>query len=87
MIYNWYFIINQAEFIASGLVSKEVETLLTGIGLKTFLVTKGNYVSITVDDVMLSIGIGIQNTNPFVFEDVAILLNEDGDIFYGVQAP
>lgn len=84
MNYNWYFVINQAEFLASGLVSKEIQTFLVGIGLKTILVTRGNYVSIVVDDVMLSIGIGTSDANPFVFEDKAVLLNDEGDIFYGV---
>jgi hypothetical protein len=81
-MWNWYFIINEQEFLDTGLPSKEVTSFLTGIGQKTFLVTRGNVTSITVDDVMLALG--VTNDNPFVFGSRAILLNDDGDIFYGV---
>ncbi len=81
-MYNWYFVINRAEFIASGLVSKEVESFLTGIGRKTFLVTNGNVVSVTIDEVMLTTE--ITGDNPFVFGGKALMINADDDIYYGV---
>ncbi len=84
MIFDWYKVINKPEFEATGLVSRELEVVLQGVGAKKILVTIGNYFSITIDDVMLSIGIGLPDANPFVFEDRAIYLDDDGDVWYGV---
>ncbi len=85
MIFDWYKIINRAEFLQTGLVSRELSLILEGIGAKTCLVTVGNYFSITIDDVMLSIG--IKERNPFVFQDRAIYVDENEDVFYGVLVP
>lgn len=82
MIFDWYQIINRAEFEASGLVSKEVEAIFEGIGQKTVLVTRGNYVSIVIDGVMLSVGMAGQN--PFLFGGHAVYLDQNDDIWLGV---
>ncbi len=86
MIFDWYKVINKPEFEATGLVSRELTIVLEGIGAKTVLVTVGNYFSLTVDDVMLSIGIGLETANPFVFQERAIYLDDAGDVWYGVLA-
>lgn len=83
MSFNWYKIINRAEFEATGLVSREVEVILDGIGLKTILVTKGRLYSITYDGIMLSIGVTAEN--PFVFEGHAVYLDSNDDIWLGIE--
>lgn len=86
MIFNWYKVINRAEFLATGLVSREVEVILEGIGLKTILVTVGNLFSITVDEVMLSIDL-LEDANPFVFDERAVYVDANDDVWYGVLVP
>jgi hypothetical protein len=84
MIFDWYLVTNQTEFLAAELVSREVELLLEGIGLKTVLVTRGQFVSITYEGVMLSIG--LTDANPFVFEGHAVYLDSaTGDIYLGIE--
>jgi hypothetical protein len=83
MIFNWYKIINKEEFESTGLVSREITVILQGVGAKTVLVTKGNVLSLTVDDVMLSTE--ITGENPFVFQERAVYLDVNKDLWYGVQ--
>lgn len=80
MEYDWYRIINRAEFLASGLVSKEVELNLIGKGLKTVLVTRGRLVSILVDGVFLPIG--VTAANPFEFGGLAVGVDSATDDLY-----
>lgn len=77
----WFKIFNLVEFNATGLVSRSFTYNLTGKGIKTFLVTKGNLVSITHEGIMLSIG--LNEKNPFEFEGHAIYLDENDDVFWG----
>lgn len=83
MTVNWFKIINRAEFEATGLVSREVQVVLTGIGLRTILVTKGNLFSLTYDGTMLSAGLGDQN--PFISGDYAAYEDAAGDVWLGVR--
>jgi hypothetical protein len=82
MIFDWYKVINRAEFVATGLVSREVSVILEGVGAKTILVTIGNLFSITVDEVILSIG--VTSANPFVFQDRAVYVDANDDVWYGI---
>lgn len=88
MQFRWWLIFNQTEFLATGLVSRVYPTVLSELGLKDVLVTKGNLVSVTVDGVMLSLG--LKADNPFVFgaaeggTNKAVYLDEStGDVYYG----
>lgn len=82
MIYNWYKVYNLDTFNAEDLVSKELELSFEGLGLKTILITKGNYTSILFDDVFLPIS--LNDKNPFEFEDRAVYLDANNDIWAGV---
>lgn len=82
MSYNWYKIFNRAEFLAEGLVSRELELVLDGIGLATFLITYGNLLSITYGETMLSIG--VTEENPFAFDGAAIYVDDAEDVWWGV---
>lgn len=82
MIFDWYKIINRGEFLASGLVSKEITMIMNGAGQKTILVTNGNAVSITIDGVFLSVG--MNGSNPFSFEGYGVYLDANDDIWLGM---
>lgn len=84
MMWDWYKIINKAEFEALNIPSREVESVLEGIGLKTILVVKGAMVSLIYNGVMLSPG--LNDKNPFVFDGYAAYLKEDGYIYLGVPS-
>lgn len=83
MIFNWFKIFNLTDFTALGLVSKTYSYELQNIGLKDFLVTVGNEVSITVDDAFLSIN--MNDKNPFIFEGNGIYLDENQDVWFGFE--
>jgi hypothetical protein len=80
--FTWFKIINRTEFLATGLVSRELSIVFQGIGAKTVLITVGNFFSITIDDVMLSLG--ITDASPFIFGERAIFADLNDDVWYGV---
>lgn len=82
MTFDWYRIINRTEFEASGLVSKSVNLIMGTLGRKTALVTRGNYTCVTVDGVMLSAD--LSGTDPFIFGNRAVYVDDAGDIWFGV---
>lgn len=82
MSYSWYNIFNLDEFEALDLVSKEYELILEDNGLKTIMVTNGNGVSVLIDDVFLTIN--LNSRNPFAFEDRAVYLDADNDVWVGI---
>ncbi len=81
--YDWYKIINKTEFEATGLISREVSVILEGVGTKSFLVTKANYLAITVDEVFLPLG--VKPDSIFEFEERAIYLDANQDVWYGIK--
>jgi len=83
MIFDWYKIINKTEFEAADLVSKEVEVFLEGVGIRTILVTKANLISLLYDGVFLSLG--LTEDNPFIFDGHAVYLDDNDDIWLGIQ--
>lgn len=82
MIYDWYKIFNYTEFLATGLVSRSYQLYLNDIGLKDILVTKGNLVGMLVDDIFLCVG--LNDMNPFEYDDRAIYKDANNDVWYGV---
>ncbi len=79
-IYTAFKIFNLDEFNALDLVSKEYPVNLEGIGFRSILVTKGNYVSMLFDGNLLSLGL---TTNPFVFNGYAIFQDPNNDVWLG----
>ncbi len=85
MIYDWYNIINKADFEALDIPSREVEVILEGVGLSTIMVVKGIEVGIIYDDVHLSLGLATDNL--FAFGGYAVYLHPTtGDIYLGIEA-
>ena len=82
MIYNWYRIFNKLEFEDLGLVSRTYELNLEDIGNKEILVTKGNYISMTYEGNHLVLN--LNSMNPFEFENHAIYIDSDNEVFLGI---
>lgn len=82
-MFNWYRIFNLTEFLATQLVSRTYTLELENVGIKDILATNGKTVSITYDDVMLSIN--LNGKNPFVFEGKAVYLADaTQDVYLGL---
>ena len=81
-MFKWYRLFNLDQFNALDVVSAEFSVLLEGVGVKTVLVTKGNFVSCTVDDTFLSIGLNSQN--PVRYGERAIFQDANSDVWLGV---
>lgn len=81
MIYNWYKIFNEDEFLALDLVSKAYTLNLEDIGQKTILVTRGNYASIVYEGEIYSVN--MVDKNPFVIENRAIFIDDDSNVYLG----
>lgn len=85
MIFDWFKIFNLVEFNALGLVSRTYSLELEGIaGIQEILVTKGNTVSMTYQGVMLALN--LNDENPFRFDGFAIYVDENQDVFLGIEA-
>jgi hypothetical protein len=82
MTFDWYKIYNLLEFIALGIPSKEYELAFEGLGVKTVMAVRGNTNAVVFDDVMLIIN--FNNQNPFAFENRAVYLDENNDVWVGV---
>jgi hypothetical protein len=83
MSYDWYKLANIAEFEASGLPSKEVTLDLEGIGVRDILITHGNSIGVMYDGIFLIAN--FNENNPFEFEDHAVFLSENDDIWLGIS--
>lgn len=82
MIYNWFKIFNLVEFEDSLLTSKQYDVILEGYDSNTILVTKGIGTSVNIDDVFLPIN--LNEKNPFAFEDRAVYLDDNNDVWVGI---
>lgn len=82
MTYDRYLIFNLDDFNALDLVSKTYQVILEDIGQKDVLVTKGVGVSMLYDDVFLPIN--LNDKNPFEFEDHAVFIDENNDVYLGI---
>lgn len=83
MIFIWYRIFNLTAFLDTLLVSRVYQLELENIGIKEILVTNGKTVSLTYEDVMLSIN--LNGKNPFVFEGHAVYLDSaTQDVYLGL---
>lgn len=81
MTYLWFKIFNRTDFEATGVVSRTYSLNLEGVGLKSILVTKGETIGITYDDVFLSLE--LNEKNPLEFEGYAIYVDENDDVYLG----
>jgi hypothetical protein len=83
MTFDWYKIVNRAEFLATGLVSRELELVLEGVGTKTVMIVVGNLFSLVYEGVLLSIG--VTEENPFAFDGYAVYVDANDDVWLGIE--
>lgn len=83
MIYNWFNIINETEFLALDVPSKSVTVVLTGFGLKTIEVVKGVGTALVYDDVFLPVE--MNEKNPFAVGTYATYIDDNDDIWLGIE--
>jgi hypothetical protein len=84
-MYNWFKIFNKTEFLALGLVSRTYTLNLSGIGQKDILVTFGNLIGVTYEEIFLTLTEG--GNNPFEFEGHALYVNGSNDVYLGIAIP
>jgi len=82
MSLKWFKVINETEFLALDLPSKMVTLEMAGVGIKDILVTRGNRTSLLYEGIFLSLG--LNDRNPFVFDNVCAYKDTDNDIWIGV---
>ena len=83
MIFDWFNLFNLTEFMATGLVSRTLTRTLEGIGNRDILITSGDFVGITYEGVFLCIDMADQN--PFVMDGCAVYVDEDDNVWLGVN--
>ena len=83
MIYNWYKLFSKTEFEATGLASRRLVVELEDLGEVVVLISRGNLLSITYDDVYLPINLVDQN--PYAQENYAVYLDADNYVHLGIE--
>lgn len=83
MLYDWYKIFNLQEFISTGLVSRTRDYFLSGMGSISITITRGNLVSLVVDDVILPVQ--FSGEDPFVMGGYAIYKDDNDDVYLGFK--
>lgn len=83
MIYDWFKLFNRTDFLATGLVSRTLTLTLEGIGNREVLITKGDFLGVTYEGVFLAIG--ITDDSPFEFDLMALYVDENEDVWLGLN--
>lgn len=83
--FDFYKIVNKAEFEATGLKSREFTMILEGLGQKTVLVTRQMLFCLIYDGVILPVNLDGAD-NPFEFGGYAAYIDDAGDVWLGVPA-
>lgn len=81
MLFDWYRIFNLDDFLATGLVSRSLRINFLGIGVKTVHITRGNLVSVQVDDAFVPLE--MNGENPYMFDNRAVYLDVHRDVWLG----
>jgi len=81
--YDWYQLFNLEGFLDTGLVSRTLTVNLQGIGTRDILVVRGVGVSIVFDGITLMVN--LNDRNPFKFEDHAVFLDDDQNVWLGIK--
>lgn len=81
MIFRWFKIFNLTEFLALDLPSRMYTYELQNMGVKDFLVTRGNAVSVLHEDEFLIVE--LNGYNPFVLNGHAVYRDENDDVWFG----
>lgn len=85
MNYDWFKIFNHQEFLKTGLTSRNLNLFLSEYGQRQVMITRGDLVSLVLDDVILPVE--FMGKNPYVRDGRAIYKDENGDVFLGFEVP
>ena len=83
MIYDWYKLFNLDSFLAEEITSREMIVLLETLGRTSILVSRGNLVSITYDEVYLPVN--YEDENPYYDSGLASYVDDDNNVWLGVE--
>lgn len=82
-MFTWYYIFNTDEFDALDIPSQSLTLILGDIGSQEVTIFKGNFYGIKFDDVLLCVN--VNDRNPFQFEGYAIYLDDENNIWLGIE--
>lgn len=83
-MFTWYCLFNNDEFLATGYISFMSSFLINGFQEKTFLICRGVTTSVLYEDHYLVVG--LNGRNPFRFNDHAIFLDDNNDVWLGIYS-
>lgn len=83
MIYDWFKLFSLPEFLATGLISRQLLVHLEGVGVVTILVSLGNTVSLYYEDAFLPVN--FLGNNPYSQGQYAVYLDENDDVWFGIE--
>lgn len=83
MGFTWFKVFNKEEFEAKDVPSENVTMIFEGKGQKSFMITKGDSVSIVIDGVMLPVKFA--NKNPWSDSGFAVFLDDAQDVYLGFE--
>lgn len=81
-MFKWYRLFNYTDFVDLNIPSFTAQVFIEGEGLKTILITKGNYVGVTYDGIFLVVN--MNNKNPFRLDTHAVYLDDDDVVWLGI---
>lgn len=83
MTFNWYNLFNLTAFNAENLVSRTLVVDLEGKGETTFLIVKGNEVSILYDGTLYPTN--FLNENPYIENGCAVYVDASENVWFGFE--
>lgn len=83
-MWDWYQLFNITDWLATGLISRNLSIFLEGRGQKSIIITQGNETAIQIDDVFLPFNFADQN--PWVSGTYAVFVDESNNAWLGFQA-
>lgn len=83
MIFDWYKLFSMDEFLETGLTSRELIRVLETIGRTTVLISRGNVVSLTYNEVFLPIN--FLEANPYVDSGYASYIDGENNVWLGIE--
>lgn len=84
-MFNWYKLFSLTEFLESDLTSRKLTVLLSEVGQKDILITRGNLIGITYEDVFLPIE--FNGLNPYSRDGYAVYRDKSNDVWLGIEVP
>lgn len=85
MIFDWYLVYNLTDFDALSIPSKFIALNTEDRGLINLTITKGQYYGVNFLDDDIFLAVGINNQNPFNLGSRSVAIDEDNNLWIGLQ--